>query len=71
MKRKSIYRGYIGKGYSNQSEFDHYYAAWAQNHRGWAKMKAYNRRMAKHREKRDSKQKIHDEMRFTENENSV
>lgn len=28
MKRKSIYRGYIGKGYSDQPEFSHRYAAW-------------------------------------------
>lgn len=34
-------------------------------------MKAYNRRMAKRREKRDSKKNINDEMRFTENEMSV
>lgn len=75
MKRKSIYRGYIGKGYSDQSEFSHRYAAWAQNHRGWAKMKVYNRRMAKRREKRrekrNSKQNINDEMRFDNNEMSV
>lgn len=34
-------------------------------------MKAYNRRMAKRREKRDGKKNINDEMRFTENEMSV
>ena len=71
MKRKSIYRGYIGKGCFDQSEFSHRYAAWAQNHREWAKMKAHNRRMAKRREKRDGQKNINDEMRFTENEMSV
>lgn len=34
-------------------------------------MKVYNRRMAKRREKRDSKQNINDEMRFDNNEMSV
>ena len=35
-----------------QSEFDHHYACWANNHRGWAKMKKYNKRLAKRRERR-------------------
>lgn len=34
-------------------------------------MKVYNRRMAKRREKRDSKQNINDEMRFNNDEMSV
>lgn len=48
MKRQSIYRGYLGF----QSEFSHRYAAWAINHRGWAKMKKFNKRIAKRRERR-------------------
>lgn len=32
-----------------QSEFDHKYACWASNHRGWAKMKRGNKRLAKRR----------------------
>ncbi len=35
-----------------QSEFDHRFACWASNHRGWAKMKRDNKRLAKRREKR-------------------
>ena len=35
-----------------QSEFDHRFACWANNHNGWAKMKKANKRLAKRREKR-------------------
>ena len=41
-----------------QSEFDHRYACWAGNHRGWPKMKKYNRRLAKRREKRCWKMEV-------------
>ena len=27
------------KGINNESEFDHKYAAWANNHNGWSKAK--------------------------------
>lgn len=30
-----------------ESWFSHRYACWASNHRGWAKMKAFNRKLAK------------------------
>jgi len=33
----------------DESEFSHRYAAWANNHRGWQKMKRKNRRIAKRR----------------------
>lgn len=42
------YKGFIPR----QSEFSHYYASWAKNHRGWAKMKRFNKRLAKRRERR-------------------
>lgn len=32
-----------------QSEFSHRYACWANNHRGWQKMKRLNLRLAKRR----------------------
>ena len=32
-----------------QSEFSHRYACWANNHRGWQKMKKLNLRLAKRR----------------------
>ena len=34
-----------------QCEFEHIYACWCANHRGWAKMKKSNKRLAKKREK--------------------
>ena len=34
-----------------QSEFDHLYAAWANNHNGWSKMKKKNKRRAKRTER--------------------
>ena len=45
MKRQNIYKCFL----DNESEFSHRYACWANNHRGWAKMKQYNRRVAKRR----------------------
>ena len=36
----------------DQSEFDHKYACWANNHNGWAKMKKLNRKLAKKRLRR-------------------
>lgn len=39
-KKNNIYRGMI----SYQSEFDHRYACWAYNHRGWAKAKKSNKK---------------------------
>ena len=48
MKRQSIYKGLLDE----QCEFDHRYACWANNHRGWAKMKKTNKRIAKKRLRR-------------------
>ncbi|MBO6270228.1 MAG: hypothetical protein J6N19_13950 [Clostridium sp.] len=41
-----------------QSEFDHHYACWANNHRGWAKAKKSNKRLAKKRENREWKKEV-------------
>ena len=35
-----------------QSDFDRWFVACYRNHRGWAKMKKYNKRVAKKRERR-------------------
>ena len=32
-----------------QSEFDHKYACWANNHNGWSKQKKLNRKIARKR----------------------
>lgn len=45
MKKAATYKGKLGW----QSEFDHHFACWAQNHNGWAKAKRYNKRVAKRR----------------------
>jgi hypothetical protein len=34
-----------------ESEFDHRWACWANNHNGWARMKKFNKKVTKHREK--------------------
>lgn len=47
-KKANIYKGL----FPSQSEFSHRWATWAQNHMGWAKMKKYNRRVAKKRLRR-------------------
>ena len=46
-KISKVYKGFLPR----QSEFSHYYASWAKNHRGWAKMKRFNKRLAKRRER--------------------
>ncbi len=51
MKRQNIYKGFL----DFESEFSHRYACWANNHRGWAKMKASNKRIAKRRRNRQLK----------------
>ena len=51
MKRANIWKGKLGW----QSEFSHRFACWAKNHRGWAKMKKSNKRVAKRRLKQEWK----------------
>ncbi len=51
MKIQNYLKGYIPW----QSEFDHHYACWASNHRGWAKMKKFNKSLAKKKERRNWK----------------
>ena len=45
-----------------QSEFSHQWATWAGNHRGWAKMKKGNRRVAKSQLKWEMERRIREEM---------
>lgn len=54
MKRMNYLKGFI----DYQCEFDHRYACWASNHRGWAKMKQFNKRVAKRREKLALKKEV-------------
>ncbi len=48
MTSRNLYKGL----YKDQSEFSHRFACWANNHRGWAKMKKLNRKLARKRLKR-------------------
>ena len=57
MKKQNIYKGFLDW----QSEFSHRWACWAYNHRGWAKMKKSNKKVAKKRERRDLKKRIEDD----------
>ena len=41
-----------------QSEFDHKYACWASNHRGWQKMKKRNKRIARKKLKEELNKEI-------------
>lgn len=52
MKQSNIYKEFL----PFESEFSHRYAAWANNHRGWAKMKKFNKRVAKRKLKQKWKQ---------------
>lgn len=45
VKQNNIYKGYL----DYQSEFSHRFACWANNHNGWARMKKFNKRLAKRR----------------------
>lgn len=51
MKKSNIYKGFL----EFESEFSHRYACWANNHRGWAKMKKNNKKIAKKRERNNWK----------------
>lgn len=57
MKKQNIWNGF----HAFQSEFSHRYACWANNHRGWSKMKKSNKRLAKTREKRELEKQIRSE----------
>lgn len=55
MKQANPYKGKLRGWFYRQSEFDHKYACWANNHNGWAKMKKANKRLAKRRLRREWK----------------
>lgn len=57
MKRQQIYKGFIGKGWYDQSEFSHYFAAWANHRNNWA-----IRKLAKARLKQIERQQIRKEL---------
>lgn len=42
--------------------FSYHYACWANNHRGWQKMKKKERRMVKRRLKRELRKEIKEEV---------
>ena len=51
MKQANIWKGKLGW----QSEFDHLFACWANNHNGWSKAKKANKRLAKRRIKQEQR----------------
>lgn len=57
-KQNNTYKGYL----DGQSEFDHKFACWANNHNGWAKMKKSNKRKAKRKIRNELKQKIKEDI---------
>lgn len=58
MKQNNIYKGKL----PFQSEFSHLFACWANNHRGWAKMKKFNKKLAKRRINQEARRSIDEEM---------
>ena len=58
MKTQNVYKGFLDW----QSEFDHCYACWANNHMGWAKMKKANKKIAKKRLRRKIQKQIKESM---------
>lgn len=55
-KQNNPYKGML----PFQSEFDHRYACWATNHRGWAKMKKFNKKLAKKRLRNELRKDMED-----------
>ena len=47
---------------NGQSWFSHYNAGWANNHRGWQKMKKKNKRMFKKKFRRETEKEIEKEL---------
>ena len=58
MKIQNIYKGFLDW----QSEFDHHWACWANNHMGWSKMKKANKKIAKKRLRRKTQKQIKESM---------
>jgi len=50
-------RDYL-KNLPRQDEFSHWCACWAQNHRGWAKMKKANRRRLNKKMRREAEREV-------------
>lgn len=57
MKKQNTYKGKLPP----QSEFSHRFACWASNHNGWAKMKKFNKRLAKRRLNNELRKDINNE----------
>lgn len=55
-KQNNPYKGML----PFQFEFDHRYACWATNHRGWAKMKKFNKKLAKKRLRNELRKDMED-----------
>lgn len=62
MKRQKTYKGLIGKGRYDQSEFSHRHACWANHRNNWAIRKADNRKLEKARLKQIERQQIRKEL---------
>ena len=43
---------------NGQSEFDHRWACWANNHNGWSKMKKLNRKLFKKKFRSETKKEV-------------
>ena len=57
MKQNNIWKSKL----DYQSEFSHRFACWANNHNGWARMKKFNKRLAKRRLKQELQRDLRDE----------
>ena len=71
MKQQQTYKGLIGKGWYDQSEFSHRYAAWANHRNNWAIRKEGNRKLAKARLKRIERELIKKEFEDYDNDRST
>ena len=56
-KIKNIYKGFL----TDQCLFDLTFTCWANNHNGRSKAKKYNKKRAKHREKKHWKREIEED----------
>ena len=61
MKSNEVSRRQFSDNY--QSWFSRYWACWANNHRGWQKMKKKNKRMFKKKFRRETEKEIERELK--------
>lgn len=64
-QHRKIYRS---KSSAILCPFEHHYACWANNHNGWSKAKAFEKRYAKRRMRQNQRDEIQQELEDMDND---